>query len=327
MKLRRHIIVPALVAIIVLAATPVTIMANPGLQVTNPILVANVSPGQTLPFKMTVGIGKDDPATNISVQVEGIVQSLDGTNGSLAASEDTSPYTARSFISVDKSSFLLEPGVSQDVTATINIPQDIGAGGRYAIIHIVTEPPAGGSVSIASAIDVPIVLTVTGSQLVHTGKIAELTIGEIISGQPIKILTSFQNTGNIHYKIEEQVTVNNAKGQTMDTISIPLTDSSILPGATRQLEATFAATSALAPGTYTVDSKVTLQDGTLLDDAQSTFTVNQQYVPPSSPTATTPASAMGSIKLWPIIGGAIAAGIIIIAALVAVLTRKKKVRK
>lgn len=329
MKLMRHMIIPALAAIIVLAALPVTVMANPGLQVTNTILVTNVSPGQTLPFKMTVGIGASDPATNIAVQVAGIVQSLDGTNGPLAASEDTSPYSARSFISVDKSSFQLEPGASQDVTATINIPQDVGAGGRYAIIHIVTQPPAGGAVSIATAMDVPVVLTVTGSELVHIGKITELTIGKIISGQPVNILTNFQNTGNIHYKVQGQVTINNAKGQTLDTISIPLTASSILPGATRQLEATFAATSALAPGTYTVDSKVSLQDGTLLDQANSTFTVNQQYMPPSStttaPSPTTPVSPAPAAGVsWPVVVGA-AAGGAIIASLIYFLVARRRV--
>ena len=118
-------------------------------------------------------------------------------------------------------------------------------------------------------------------------RLPALTTSAVTSGQPISILTYFQNTGNIHFKVEGEVTVKDAQGQTLDKISIPLSASSILPGATRQLTATLPSTSALATG-YTIDSKVTLQDGTVLDETTSTFPITTQYVPPTTTPSNTP---------------------------------------
>jgi len=166
----------------------------------------------------------------------------------------------------------------------------VGAGGRYAIISIATKPTAGPGVNIISAIAVPVYLTVTGSQLIHTGKIIELSVGEAESGPPLHITTIFQNTGNHHYKVKGQVSVVNAQGQVMGNITIPLTTSSIVPEMARQLKAIFMPSGELAAGTYTVYSKVMLEDGSILDQANTTFEVKKAYVPPP---------AVGNITLTP----------------------------
>jgi len=252
--------------------------------------LADVNPGQTLTQKMTVSIAATDLATDIAVRVAGVAQSPQGGYVLLDASQDTSPYSARQFVSVDRSSFHLEPGGSEDLIATVKVPQDVGAGGRYAIINIATKPTAGTGVNIISAIAVPVYLTVKDSQIIHTGKITELSIGNFTSRQPVNILTNFQNTGNHHFKVKGEVSVMNAQGQSLGTISIPVTSSSILPDTVRQLKATFMPTGELAPGTYTISSKVMLEDGTVLDEANSTFKIKTPYAPPP---------AVGNITLTP----------------------------
>ena len=280
----------ALTVAILLALIAVPVYANPGLKVSNAAIVIDVSPGQTLTQKMTASIAAADPATDILVKITGVAQSVDGGYQLLDAAQDTSPYSAREFVTVDKNSFHLEPGGSQDVIATIQVPQDVGVGGRYAIINMSTKPMPGAGVNIITAVNVPVYLTVKGSQLVHTGKITELSIGNFTSSQPVNILTNFQNTGNHHFKVKGEVAVMNAQGQNLGTISIPVTSSSILPDTVRQLQATFMPTGELAPGTYTISSKVMLEDGTVLDEANSTFKINAPYVPPP---------AVGNITLTP----------------------------
>jgi len=58
---------------------------------------------------------------------------------------------------------------------------------------------------------------------------------------------------------------------TLETVPIPLTTSNILPGVSRDIEAVFTPSGSLAPGTYTISSKIMLADGTLLDQSTSTF--------------------------------------------------------
>jgi hypothetical protein len=264
--------------------------ANPGLTVTNAVILATVAPGQTLTQKMAVSIAAADPAADMSVQVAGLNQFPNGGYELLDASHDTSEYSARQFVTVDKTSFHLDPGVPQELTATVQVPPDVGAGGRYAMIHIATKPAAGAGVSMLAAVDVPVYLTIKDSQLIHTGNITGLSTGDVASGQPVDITTGFQSTGNHHFKVKGEVTVRNAQGQTLDTISIPLTASSVLPGMLRELKAAFIPQGELAPGSYAISSRVMLEDGSLLDEASSTFEVKAPYVPPP---------AMGSVKLVP----------------------------
>jgi hypothetical protein len=297
---RRHILyfMLAVLPLILLVILALPVSANPGLTVSNAIWIADVSPGQTVTRSMTVSIGNDDPATDIAVQGLGMVEYADGSLGALTPSEDNDIYSARSFITLDKDSFHLEPGGSENVTATIQIPQDVGAGGRYAMINIKTQAvPGGGGVKFATAVNVPVYLTIKDSQLVHTGSIIDISTGNITSGQPVAIFTDFQNTGNHHFKIKGEVTVSDSLGQVLGTVEVPLTAGVVLTGVTRRLDASFIHQGELAAGKYTIDSKVMLEDGTLLDESTGSFEVAQAYTPPPGTVAglsSTPAASASS---------------------------------
>lgn len=65
-------------------------------------------------------------------------------------------------------------------------------------------------------------------------------------------------------------------------------------------------------------SKVTLQDGTLLDEASGTFTVGAPGIASASPPATAPLLPPSPAKppiSWPVIGGAIA-GVIVVGLVI-----------
>ncbi len=333
----------ALIVSLLASFIAVPALANPGLSVSGAILVTDVSPGETLTHKMTISIDAKDSAADIAIQVGGMGQYLDGAYEMLEAPADTSGYSARQFITVDKASLHLEPGTSQNITATIHIPQDVGAGGRYAIVSITNTKPTGKEqVTILTGINVPIGLTVKDTSLVHQSKITELTTSEVVSGQPLSIFTTFQNTGNHHFKVKGKVTISNSQGEVLDTISMPLTASSIIPTMLRRLEATFTPKGALASGVYSIKSEVTLEDGTKLYEKEGSFEVKEPYKPPqttppttqtapptTAPTTTpapvpttTPAPTPTPIS-WPVIGGA-AAAIIIIALLIVLLLRRRR---
>jgi hypothetical protein len=241
---------------------------------------------------MAVSIGSSDPATDISISVDGVAQSLNGGYILLNADADTSQNTARPFVTVNPTSFHLDPGQSQNITATINVPQNIGDGGYFAIIKV-ANPPAVTSesnVAIVTSISIPVYLTIKGTQLIQTGKITGITTGTITNGQQINITTTFQNTGNIYFKVEGQTTITNDQGVTLDTIPMPLTSSSIIPGMSRNLDAIFTPSGSLSPGTYTIRSVVMTSGSILLDKLDGTFTIKAPYKPPP---------ALGTVSLAP----------------------------
>jgi hypothetical protein len=265
---------------------------TPGITVSNAGIVNIVSPGQIFTQTMNVSIGPNTPATTVTVDIDGVAQSNNGTYILLDAAQDTSPDTARPFIIVNTNSFQLQAGGSQALIATIKVPQDASLSSYFAVIHISTPPVAdsGSNLAISTAVNVPVYLTIKGSQLNQTGTVTGITSGTITNGQPINITTTFQNTGNTYFKIEGQTTITNDQGVTLDTIPMPLTSSSIIPGMSRNLDAIFTPSGSLAPGTYTIRSVVMTLDSILLDKSDGTFTIKAPYKPPP---------ALGTVSLAP----------------------------
>ena len=272
---------------------------TPSISVTNAGIANIVSPGQVVVHTMSVSVGATDPATDVSVSVDGVAQTSNGTYILLDAADDTNPDTARPFITVDTNSFHLDPGQSQDVTATITVPQDASLAGYFAVIQISTPPVVnnGSNVGISTAVNVPVYLTIKDSQLNQTGKITGIATGTITNGQPVAITTSFQNTGNTYFKIEGETTVSMAQGSSgtlvLDDMPVTLTASSVLPGMSRDMEADYTPSGKLSPGTYMIDSKIMLSNGTVLDETTSSFIIKAPYVPPP---------ALGTLNLGPMDG-------------------------
>jgi hypothetical protein len=264
-----------LIVLTLLAASPVS-AADKGLKVQGAILSRNVSPGQNLTHTMTVSIGTDDEATDITVRLGEFGQSLNGAYELLETAPNPD-LSACPFITLDKESFHLEPGGSEVVTATIQIPADVGAGGRYALINIKTGATDGGGVGTISAVNVPIALIIKDTTLLRQGEITALDI-EVAEGQKLNIDTIFHNTGNYHFRIQGNITISKFQGQTLKTIPMPLTSGSIIPEMSLRLNAKYEPEAVLAKGIYIVKSQVMAEDGTVLAEKMAAFQVTDSSI-------------------------------------------------
>lgn len=169
------------------------------------------------------------------------------------------------------------------------------------------------------AVKVPVLLTIKGSQLIHQGRITSITIGKIVSGQPVTIITAFENTGNHHFRVKGEVIVSNPQGKVLDTIHLSLTPRPVIPGLSVGLKAIYTPKTKLAPGVYSVKSRVMLEDGTLLDEASGSFEVEKVYVPP----VPAPQPVIPKLVNWWLIGGIIA-GVVVVGWLIFFLVRRKR---
>ena len=205
---------------------------------------------------------------------------------------DTNPYSARTFISLDNTTFHLNPGTSQTITATISLPKNVGSGGRYALIYV-HGLPAQGQAAMMTAIIAPVVITISGTTPTVTGSITGVDVGSTIVGQPIVVTTTFKNTGNYYGRqFVNEVTLTDGNKNILANVSSQPLPNSIIPGNTVQYTVT-PDVKDLQVGTYTVDSKVLNENSQVLDDKTTTFTVGSNYVPPitESNITLTPGSA------------------------------------
>jgi hypothetical protein len=215
---------------------------------------------------------------DLIVDVLGLGQTPEAGNIGLSPEKDTSPYSARTFITVSPKTFHLEPGASQVVTASIAVPQTVGDGGRYAMLTIRNAPAGTGSTLIVTAISVPVVVTIAGSDLTKKGMITDVTVDDVVPGQPIRITTILKNTGNIHYVVKNNVSVFDSSGKLIAEGALPLSIQAIVPTFAQKYAVNLV--TPLSLGTYTVTSTASLLDGTVLDTKTVPFEVKTTYIVP-----------------------------------------------
>ncbi len=250
----------------------VTIPPVSSLSVTNPKITADVQPGQTYMYPMVISIGPNDSGADFALDIMGFGQSEDGSYLPITAANDTSPYSARPFMSVDKPVFHLNSGGQQSVTITVRVPANIGTGGRYALIYIHSAPKAvsGSTAAVVTAMVSPVLLSVQGSTLTTTGSLTSVLADESVTEKPVVILTKLHNTGNQHfYGAFVNVTVTDSIGKVVATASTQPSSYALIPGNDMTIKTSLAP---LSLGTYTVKSEAKV--GTkLLATKTSSFTV------------------------------------------------------
>lgn len=240
--------------------------------------MGTISPGETVIHEIAVSVTADEKPSDIAIDVMGFGQTTDQSYIRLSSADDKSSYSARTFISIDNSSIHLEPGSVKTVKATITLPKDVGSGGRYAIIYVHAIPKAGQFVT--TAINIPVLITVGGSTPSEAGSITGLNVGDVVIGQPLTVTTSLKNTGNLHYyHTVNAVTIIDQNGNNIANSSTVPSTSAIIPGGIVEFVVNPDITN-LPIGTYTVNSKVMLENGKILDEKTTTFSVQKNYIPP-----------------------------------------------
>jgi hypothetical protein len=279
--MRNSLVLSALVAL-PLALLATTASASPGLSVSltagkgrAPVVV----PGETYVQSVSISVGRDDRATDATIEVLGCDETADRGIVTISAEEDTGDYSARKFITPEKTVVHVEPGETRTADLIVRIPPDVGAGGRYATLRISGSPSGQGSVGIVSAMVLVMKFTVQDGPLVHTAKITELGFGQVVAGHPLGLSATIFNTGNHHYKIQGVVEIFDQLGQSVG--SIPVADQSPVPGGTRRMATTYTPSTKLAAGTFSANWRLTLEDGTLLDESRGSLDIPATYAPPA----------------------------------------------
>jgi len=260
-------------------------------------IALDVEPGKTYTSPIGISINPEESGGTFAIDVMGFGQSpADGTSISLDAVADTSPYTARPFITIDRPTVTLEPGGRADVTAIITVPAGAKDGGRYAIILVHPAASASGApAAFATAVAIPVVLTVKGGSITETGEILALEppIAEV--GTPFEVITTFQNSGNYHYyDAENSVTITDTSGKVIATAGTEPFSRAIVPGNSVEFSCTIK--NGLPQGTYQLTSRVEKQDGKMLVEKKATLQVgNPMPLQATADTKRNPVPGFGAL--------------------------------
>ena len=268
---------------------------SPSFSVVNNILNLSLNPGQSKTSVVSVVNESSSVPADLEVEVVGLGQGTDGSTIALAASQDTSPYSARTFTNIDTTSMDLQPNASQNINVNVSVPANINTGEYYAGIYIYTQASNQGNVGQILASIVPIILTVPGFTLVNTGKITQATATQATTGQTIEIDTTLENTGNCRIsEATDTITLNGSNNNQISQYTVQLSAPSILPTFSRTLKAYFSSQSV---GNYSATSVITTNNGTQLDSKTFDFAIA------AASTATTGIKATQITSFAPTSGG------------------------
>ncbi|XUW99378.1 MAG: hypothetical protein TUN42_05620 [Dehalogenimonas sp.] len=327
---------------LVVSTQPLT--AAGGLTVYSGKIETSVQLGSNNVYTMEIANTSDEPMY-IGVEVRGYGMSPTQDFIALEPKDDASPYTASSYLSVSPPTFHLEPGKSQVVSISANIPAGIDDGGRYAIVYIHTAA-TGSGVGVISAVAARVLLTVSGSKLDTTSQIANADLVKSTAQQPAGISFTVGNNGNYHFKPQLQATIRNGTN-VVATTALVVPGWPIIPGYSRQFKLDLIGTTPILPGTYQVEIEVKDESGALV--TKGTFplsvTENQTLLPPATttpqtstippststlPSATTitlsPSTSAGGqpSRAFPTLLAGIAVGAILILIAMVAMGRKRK---
>jgi len=274
-----------LLYIIVILSGLLCISSVSALGVTGSKFMATMPPGSSTTHTITLTIEGGAEPLDVQAEVMGFSNSPDGSYFPVSPAEDTGPYSARTYITLDKAQVHLKPGTPETIKATISVPENAGSGGRYAMIYVHSLLQGQKSFGFLTGVTIPVMITLTGDTPVESGAIQDISVGEIATGQPFIVTTRYQNTGNHHYYGLKNSIVISSAGGNIATGSYGPAAWAIIPGSTVQIKV--PVNTPLPVGSYTVQSTVTKEDGTVLDSKSKNFDVALPFTPPPSSTTIT----------------------------------------
>ena len=255
----------ALSVILVLLSVICTVVGIAGgLSVEPGRIEQDIGPGGTWTGTIVLSTSPDETDGSFAIEVLGLGQSpLDGSYLVLGEPEDTSPYSARPFLSVNASRVNLNPGDHAGILATVRIPDSERDGGRFAAIAVRNVTPATGEPDGDLMALIPVFLTLQGGNITKTGEITALEFTESTGSGGAMIATWFMNTGN--HQIEgalNRVTIKDRNGVVFTSVATDPLDQALIPG--QETRFTVSVDKSL-PGTeYVLTTRIEKKDDVLL---------------------------------------------------------------
>ncbi len=216
----------------------------------SPFMIEKRLYGGNYPFSITV-----DSLINISQQIHvypvRIGQELDGSR--LFINE----LWYEKLFNINPDRFILDPKKSKIVDIEFKIPQEI-TGGFYGGIVFEANPIDKQEDIESIKTGVILAFTLPG-ELKREGTITDINYFQDKPKEPISILVSCVNIGNVHIKIWGNITIINQLGREMFKIELK-PPQVVFPNYSCQLKATWKPQN-LSVGTYTVKVNIEVADG------------------------------------------------------------------
>jgi hypothetical protein len=220
-----------LFAIVLIGLFLVANKAN-ALTLSPPRLEISGDPGQTLTEKMVLINENNDEETFYSSYENFQAQGESGDPAFTTATNDLGTWMST------QPSITLEPGESQTIPFTINIPQNAEPGGHFAVVFWGTASPQVGSVGVGAKTGLLVLLSVNGNAKQNAGFLNFNTVGSRFwySTLPVSFEYRFKNAGGDRIKPAGPLTIRDTVFFPAQVLDANPGAGNVLPGSTRRFQ-------------------------------------------------------------------------------------------
>lgn len=190
-------------------------------------------PGETLTEKIEVRNEGSNPLIyNVgkknfeAVGDSGIVQLVSGNQGNT--------YSLSQWITPSVNSLNIAPHQSQDLTFTINVPQNAEPGGHYGAVSVESIPSNIPGAANIGTTQVSLILLRVSGNVTEKASVQSFSSPSYLEYGPVTLRLIIANTGNVHIAPTGTIVITDTFGNKVE--EIPLTSRNVLPGASRIMD-------------------------------------------------------------------------------------------
>lgn len=208
--------------------------------------------------------------SGVPLEITPELENFTGSDGgSVEYAPEGSKYGLISWITVDKSPFVLQPGTKRELPFTVSVPDNGPVGGHYGAVlfraaTLDAKDNAGSAVGVSGRVGSIILVSVPG-EVSKSGELVKVTAPTFIQYGPLSLAASFKNTGSVHYVTKGTATFKGLFGKR----EVQFEEKTILPGVTRDTKATLDKHWLFGP--IWVDAALVAGDGTVSNGSTFTF--------------------------------------------------------
>lgn len=216
--------------------------AAQALEIAPPVVNLSGNPGETVKTQISLRDVSDSALVVKGQANDFIAAGEDGTPKLLLDDGADSPYSMKTwFAPLDQ--LTLKSKQIENLTVTINIPQNAAPGGYYSVIRFTATPPDldTSGVSLSASLGALILLQVKGAAK-ESMKIEEFYTekggkrGTFVESAPVTFIVRMKNDGSVHEQPVGQIAIKNMFGQPVANVNVNLERHNVLPGSIRRFE-------------------------------------------------------------------------------------------
>lgn len=210
-----------------------------GLTLSPPLSEVSVKPGE----KSTQMIRVTNPTQNM-VEVFPVAMNFspkgEGGEPNFTSADDTSSkFSLANWITFSQPKLALMPNQVVEFKYDISAPMEAEPGGHYGVVFLTTNPPektpGASQVSISSMVGSLVLAKVPG-EIKENGLLEEFSTQTFYSQPPVNFVARLRNDGNIHYKPEGTITINNWNGGEAGKIDFNVARGNVMPDSVRKFD-------------------------------------------------------------------------------------------